>query len=75
LFAAFGLSIFWEACATSQIRLGAGYLALFVGSTIFVAWPVRDPSLWALDTYNSGWQAFESGDLPLAEQKLQLPYA
>jgi hypothetical protein len=75
LFAAFGLSIFWEACARSQIRLAAAYVGLLVGSTIFVAWPVRDPSLWALDTYNSGWQAFESGDLPLAEQKLQLAYA
>jgi tetratricopeptide (TPR) repeat protein len=48
---------------------------LLVGSTILVAWPVRDPSLWALDTYNSGWQAFESGDLPMAERKLQLAYA
>ena len=75
LFAAFGLSIFWEACATRQIGFAAGYLALIVGSTIFVGWPVRDPSLWALDTYNSGWQAFESGDLPLAEQKLQLAFA
>jgi tetratricopeptide (TPR) repeat protein len=75
LFAAFGLSMFWESCATRELRVAAGYLALLVGSTIFVAWPVRDPSLWALDTYNSGWQAFESGDLPLAEQKLQLAYA
>ncbi len=75
LFAAFGLSILWEACATSQIRVAVAYIALLIGSTIFVAWPVRDPALWALDTYNSGWQAFESGDLPLAEQKLQLAYA
>jgi Tfp pilus assembly protein PilF len=75
LFALFELSILWEACAANQIRLASGYLALLVGSTIFVAWPVRDPALWALDTYNSGWQAFESGDLPLAEQKLQLAYA
>jgi Tetratricopeptide repeat len=75
VFAAFGLSILWEACATSQIRVAAAYIVLLIGSTIFVAWPVRDPTLWALDTYNSGWQAFESGDLPLAEQKLQLAYA
>ena len=75
LFAAFGLSIFWEACATSQICFAAVYIALLIGSTTFVAWPVRDPALWALDTYNSGWQAFESGDLRLAEQKLQLAYA
>ncbi|MFN2541547.1 MAG: tetratricopeptide repeat protein [Chthoniobacterales bacterium] len=75
LFAAFGLSIFWEACATNQLRLAAAYIALLVGSTIFVSWPVRDPSLWALDIYNSGWQAFESGDLAVAEQKLQLAYS
>ena len=75
LFAAFGLSIFWDACATKQLRLAAVYLVLLVGSTIFVAWPVRDPALWALDTYNSGWQAFESGDLAVAEQKLSLAYA
>ena len=75
LFAAFGLSIFWEACATNQLRLVGVYLGLLVGSTVFIAWPVRDPALWALDTYNSGWQAFESGDLALAEQKLALAYA
>ena len=75
LFAAFGLSIFWKGCARKELRLCGSYLALLVGSTIFVAWPVRDVSLWALDTYNSGWQAFESGDLALAEQKLQLAYA
>ena len=75
IFAAFGLSIFWQACATMQLRLAAVYLALLVGSTIFVAWPVREPSLWALDAYNSGWQALESNDLALAEKKLQLAYA
>jgi tetratricopeptide (TPR) repeat protein len=75
IFAAFGLSIFWQACATMQLRLAAVYLALLVGSTIFVAWPVRELSLWALDAYNSGWQALESNDLTLAEKKLQLAYA
>jgi len=75
LFAAFGLSILWEGCALLRPRLALVYLALLAASTIFVAWPVRDRSLWALDTYNSGWQAFESGDLPLAEKKLQLAYA
>lgn len=75
LFAAGGLWIFWHACATKQFPLVAVYLALLVLSTIFVAQPVRDPSLWALDTYNSGWQALESNDLKLAEQKLQLARA
>jgi Flp pilus assembly protein TadD len=75
LFAAFGLSILWKACMEKQLRLAAAYVALLVSSTLFVAWPVRDPALWALDTYNSGWQAFESGDLSLAEEKLQIAYA
>lgn len=75
LFAAFGLSIFWQACTANNVRLATIYLVLLAGSITLVAWPVRDRSLWALDTYNSGWQAFESNDLALAEQKLQLAYA
>jgi tetratricopeptide (TPR) repeat protein len=51
------------------------YGALLAVSTLFVSWPQRDPSLWALDAYNSGWQALESGDLALAENKLQLARA
>jgi TolA-binding protein len=75
LFAAFGLSILWEACATKKVGVAMTYIALLVGTTVFVGWPVRDRSLWALDTYNSGWQALESNDLTLAEQKLKLAYA
>jgi tetratricopeptide (TPR) repeat protein len=75
IFAGFGLSILWQACATNQIRLAAVYLALLFGSTTFVALPQRAPSLWALDAYNSGWQALESNNLPLAEGKLALAYA
>jgi len=44
-------------------------------STLFVSWPQRGPSLWALDAYNSGWQALESGNLSLAERKLELARA
>jgi tetratricopeptide (TPR) repeat protein len=75
IFAAFGLSIFWQACSTNQLRSIAAYLLLLVGSTIFVAWPQRSPSLWALDAYNSGWQALESQNFPLAEKKLAIAYA
>lgn len=74
-FAALGLSIFWDSVLKKQLRVVALYLLLLVGSTTAVAWPQRDPSLWALDAYNSGWQALESGNLPLAEQKLGLAYA
>jgi tetratricopeptide (TPR) repeat protein len=75
IFAAFGLSIFWQACAASRLSVTASYMALLIGSTIFVSWPQRDPALWALDAYNSGWQALESNNLLLAEKKLALAYA
>jgi Tfp pilus assembly protein PilF len=75
IFAAFGLSILWQAFAVREFRTAAIYLALFACSAVFVAWPQRDPSLWALDAYNSGWQALESNNLPLAEKKLAVAYA
>src|SRR5205807_6047195 len=75
IFAAFGLSIFWQAFITRELHTIAVYLALLIGSTIFVAWPQRNPSLWALDAYNSGWQALESNNLPLAEKKLAGAYS
>lgn len=41
----------------------------------FVSWPLRDPSLWALDDYNSGWNALENNKLQLAEHRLLRAYA
>jgi hypothetical protein len=75
LFAGFGFSILWESCALRNYRRLAVYGALLIGSTILVSWPRRDASLWALDAYNSGWQALESNDLAQAEKKLGLAYA
>jgi thioredoxin-like negative regulator of GroEL len=75
IFAAFGLSLFWQAFAAKQIRVIVVYLILIVGSASAVAWPHRNPSLWALDAYNSGWQALESNNLSLAEKKLATAYA
>ena len=75
IFAALGLSVFWEAFAARDLKNTAIYLALLIASTIFVAWPQSNPSLWALDAYNSGWQALESNNLPLAEKKLAIAYA
>lgn len=70
-----GLSILWESCLSLRIPAAVSYLALLAGSTILVSWPQGAPSLWALDAYNSGWQALESSNLPLAEQKLAIAYA
>src|SRR5207253_3679046 len=71
----FGLFMFGEALSAKQFGRLAVYLALLFGSTIVVAWPQRNPSLWALDAYNSGWQALESNNLPLAEKKLAIAHA
>jgi hypothetical protein len=75
IFAALGLSIFWEEIITGKLRAAALYLVILVLSTMFVAWPQRDPSLWALDAYNAGWQALESNNLSLAEKKLAIAHA
>jgi len=75
IFAAFGLSMLWQAVAAGELKTAAIYLILLVPSTMLVAWPQRDPSLWALDAYNSGWQALESNNLPLAEKKLAVAFA
>ncbi len=75
LFAAFGLWKLWEMSAHAQ-----SWKTLALGITIMAsAWtistPQLDPALWALNAYNSGWQALESNDLPLAQKKLELAYA
>jgi hypothetical protein len=75
IFAVLGLSIFWQAIISNQLRTIALYFLLVIGATTVVAWPQRNPSLWALDAYNSGWQALESNNLDLAEQKLAVAYA
>ena len=75
IFAALGLSILRKGFAAREFKNAVIYLALLTLATIFVAWPQRDRSLWALDAYNSGWQALESNNLPLAEKKLAVAYA
>jgi tetratricopeptide (TPR) repeat protein len=75
IFAALGLSILWSRIVTGELASAAVYVAFLVASTFFVAWPQRDPSLWALDAYNSGWQALESKNLELAERKLAIAHA
>src|SRR6266705_6266222 len=75
IFAVLGLSILRKGFAAREFKNAVIYLALVTLATIFVAWPQRDRSLWALDAYNSGWQALESNNLSLAEKKLAVAYA
>jgi Flp pilus assembly protein TadD len=44
-------------------------------ATLFVSQPKREPSLWALDSYNTGLQALDLNHLEVARRKLDLAYA
>lgn len=72
---ALGLSYLWEACLRMNFVAIARYVAVLIIATAFVSWPQQNPSLWALDAYNAGWQALESNNLPLAEKKLAIARA
>jgi len=73
--ASFGVSELWQSCVTAKYSRAALYLILLLAATLFVSIPQKDPGLWALDAYNSGWQALQSNNLPLAEKKLNVAYA
>jgi thioredoxin-like negative regulator of GroEL len=75
VFAAFGLVTLFSNLAAGNVRPVLSYAMLLMVSTLLVSWPERGLSLWALDAYNSGWQALESGNLSLAERKLELARA
>jgi cytochrome c-type biogenesis protein CcmH/NrfG len=75
LFAAFGLQAVWQNCSLGNYRALATYLGLLVAATLFVTWPRQEPSLWAMEAYNSGRQALEANNLPLAELHLQRAYS
>jgi len=74
LFAAFALWKLFDFTATGRVANALGLAAAILLSTWLVSLPQRDPSLWALEAYNSGWQALESNNLPLAEAKLERAY-
>ena len=75
LFAGFGVWELGRNLATGRWREATLFTALLFGATGFVSIPQGDRSLWALDTYNSGLQALEIENLPLAQQKLDRAYA
>ena len=75
LFAVYGLWELWQNIAVARYRLAGLFLFLLFFSTAFVAMPQKDPTLWALDTYNSGLQALDAEQLALARKKLDLAYA
>jgi Flp pilus assembly protein TadD len=75
LFAAVGVMMFWENCALARGTIVAAYFAALVTATALVTWPQRDPVLWALKFYNSGSQALDLQQWPIAQKQLELAHA
>ena len=71
IFAAFGLQQLWQSCISANYGKIAIYLALLLVSLFLVTLPRTDPSLWAMQAYNSGRLALESNDLSRAEKNLK----
>lgn len=69
--AALGLARLWNRCASGNYGGAALQLGLVAASAWFVTIPRHDPSLWALDAYNSGRFALETNNLLLAEHYLE----
>lgn len=75
LVASFTVWELWENCARANHRRVVICAAILLAATWFVSSPQKEPGLWALDAYNSGWQALQQNNLPLARKKLELAYA
>jgi hypothetical protein len=73
--ASFGLWQLWQNCALGRYRELTVYGLLLLLAAWFVTRPQTDTGLWALDAYNSGWQALQTDNLALAEKKLSLAYS
>jgi tetratricopeptide (TPR) repeat protein len=59
--AVFGLTLLWQALAQGKYPQAVSYLSALAVAAVFVSWPQKNPSLWALDFYNSGIQSLELG--------------
>lgn len=75
VFAAFGLQTLWQSCSLGSYRTLVSYLGLLLAAAFFVTLPRKEPSLWAMEAYNSGRLALESNNLLLAELHLLRAYA
>jgi tetratricopeptide (TPR) repeat protein len=75
LFAAFGLETFWQYCSLGRYRRIAAYPGFLLAAAVLVTLPRKEPSLWAMEAYNSGRQALDSNNLPQAELHLQRAYS
>jgi Tfp pilus assembly protein PilF len=70
-----GLRQLWTRCADRQYKGAALQVSLIAAIAWLVSLPRHDPSLWALEAYNSGKFALEANNLTMAEQHLQRAYS
>ena len=70
-----GLYVLWQNCSAGNFGAVTLQLGLAVVGAFFVTLPRHDPSLWALEAYNSGRLALETNDLAAAERGLQRAHA
>jgi Flp pilus assembly protein TadD len=70
-----GLRQLWTRCAEGQYKGAALQVGLIAAIAWLVSLPRHDPSLWALDAYNSGKFALEANNLTVAGQHLQRAYS
>ncbi|MDD5350871.1 MAG: tetratricopeptide repeat protein [Chthoniobacteraceae bacterium] len=75
LLGAAGLAELGNALASFQWRAAALWLGAAAAGACVVCWPVDEPVLLWMDTYNSGLKALETGDLPAARARLERAYA
>jgi tetratricopeptide (TPR) repeat protein len=73
--AGLGLHRLWVYIASGNYRNAALQMGSVAVSGLIVTLPRHDPSLWALEAYNSGRLALETNNLPLAEHHLRRAYA
>jgi tetratricopeptide (TPR) repeat protein len=69
--AAAGLYRLWKECVLGNFGKVALQVSVVALASLFVAIPRHDPSLWALEAYNAGRFALQTGNLAAAEIHLQ----
>lgn len=70
-FAAFGLQKLWQSGALGRYQRVGAYLVILSLAAIVVTIPRNDLTLWAMQPYDLGRQALESGEFQRAEDQLQ----
>jgi tetratricopeptide (TPR) repeat protein len=70
VFGAVGLSELWIDCSLGRFRRIVAYFVVLAGALWIVTIPRIDPALWAVQAYNLGRAALDSGDLTRAEKHL-----